>query len=185
MTMNVEAIEKALEEMYGELALAADRAFELENYWGSTVAHMMALKLSHAGMRSDLADQVVKEWYGNRAMRERLLREGGTIEWLEDVMGGRIARIARRVVAFPNVLDTWVDMHGVEKLQGKMDTQTYDLAVDVWAALQKAVALTPNQWEALNRLKSSVDNSYSRDMHRNNIFKAAHALGIKLPSSMF
>jgi len=66
-------------------------AFELENFWESTVAHMMALKLSHIGVRSDLAEKIVNEWYGNRALRERLLRQGGTIEWLEWIIYGIVA----------------------------------------------------------------------------------------------
>jgi len=45
--------------------------------------------------------------------------------------------------------------------------------------------LTPNQQEALNRMRNSVNGSYREDMHRNNIFKAAHSLGIKLPSMSF
>jgi hypothetical protein len=68
-----------------------------------------------------------------------------------------------------------------------VDEQSYDLAVEVYSKLREDLELDSGQNEALNRLRQCVErlSSMRPDAHRNNIFKAAHALGIKLPSSMF
>jgi hypothetical protein len=61
------------------------------------------------------------------------------------------------------------------------------LAVEVYQKLQEKFRLSNDEQEALNRLIGSVreSTSFETDIHRNNIFKAAHALGIKLPSGIF
>jgi len=88
-------------------------------------------------------------------------------------------------VAGESMLDFVIDRRDFYGLKKKVDEQTWELAREVYIALMKALELTPNQQEALNRLRNSVNGSYREDMHRNNIFKAAHSLGIKLPSMSF
>ncbi len=66
------------------------------------------------------------------------------------------------------------------------DRQTYELAYEVYQKLMDRLSLTDDEAEALNRLVTSIRSSgMSKAAHRNNIFKAANALGIKLPSSQF
>jgi hypothetical protein len=97
-----------------------------------------------------------------------------------------LLKVAKEITAESSLIGLIVDQHDVAKLDGKVDEQTYELMVDVYLELSKILTLTSNQDEALKKLKASVDNQgWREDMHRNNIFKAAHALGMKLPSSMF
>ena len=67
------------------------------------------------------------------------------------------------------------------------DQQSGSLALEVWWRLTEALTLTSGQGEALSRLMGSVENAgrWQADLQRNNIFKAAHSLGIRLPSAMF
>ena len=87
--------------------------------------------------------------------------------------------------ASDSLIDLVLDQRKLGSLRRDMDEQTYDLMVDVYDELSKALELTRGQKEALNRLQASMKGNYASDMHRNNIFKAAHALGMKLPSMMF
>lgn len=69
----------------------------------------------------------------------------------------------------------------------KTDELSAELLRDVWSALADALDLTANQREALARLQGSVENvgRWQPDLQRNNIFKAANSLGLKLPSHLF
>jgi len=79
-----------------------------------------------------------------------------------------------------------IDPKDIHKLKSEVDEQTYELALKVAVQLAKDFTPDRNQREAINRLKMSVSGHVrGADLHRNNIFKAAHALGIKLPSMMF
>jgi hypothetical protein len=82
-------------------------------------------------------------------------------------------------------------MRGLYKLHTEMektgDKQSADLLRDVMDYFYKRLDLTDNEDAALNRLKGGIHsiNSWEPDLHRNNIFKIANLLGMKLPSSMF
>jgi hypothetical protein len=79
-----------------------------------------------------------------------------------------------------------MDPKDIKDLRDKVDEQTYQLAIKV--AMKLAQDFKPNdqQQEAINRLKMSVSGHVNGEpMNRNNIFKAAHTLGIELPSHMF
>jgi hypothetical protein len=67
------------------------------------------------------------------------------------------------------------------------DEQSWDLAVEVYRKIADKLKLSSREMSALQRLRGSVHQGkgWSAPLHRNNIFKAAHELGIKLPSSMF
>lgn len=83
-----------------------------------------------------------------------------------------------------DLLNEIVSQRDVAGLKRKADEQTYKLAVQVYMELKKRISLDNRESEALNRLKYSV-NASDEGMIRNNIFKAADALGMKLPSSSF
>jgi hypothetical protein len=78
-----------------------------------------------------------------------------------------------------------LDQRKLGHLDRDMDEQTYSLMVEVYRKLSKDLELTQGQKEAISLLQASMQGRYSSDMHRNNIFKAAHALGMKLPSNIF
>ncbi len=67
------------------------------------------------------------------------------------------------------------------------DEQTKKLARDIFTYFMEKFDLSRDEREAFNRLTMSIErgSSFNGGMHRNIIFKAAHALGMKLPSSMF
>jgi hypothetical protein len=102
-------------------------------------------------------------------------------------VAAELVKIAKQLSASRSLLDSVITDDDVMKLKGVVDEQSYDLAVEVYMKLHRDLELTDNQNEALLRLRQCVDRAHGmpQDAHRNNIFKAAHALGIKLPSSMF
>jgi hypothetical protein len=67
------------------------------------------------------------------------------------------------------------------------DEQTAGLFVDVCEKLAGALKLSSGEAEALDRVLQVVKNhrTWKPDLIRNNVFKAANALGLKLPSHMF
>ena len=83
------------------------------------------------------------------------------------------------------IMDLLVDQRELYKLKNNVDEATWKLTREVYSKLADAVKLSSNEEGALNRLRASMSNNYSEDMHRNNLFKAADMLGIKLPHSMF
>jgi hypothetical protein len=86
------------------------------------------------------------------------------------------------------VLEKILPMSDVRKIRKNSDEQTGQLALEVYAELAERIdkALGRDGGEALNRLM--LKSNYMKDdtgMTRNNIFKAAHSLKMKLPSMMF
>jgi hypothetical protein len=69
----------------------------------------------------------------------------------------------------------------------KQDEQSADLFEEVYSELYSLLKMKPNVNEALGRFLNIADNTTRWDpaLIRNNVFKAAHALGMKLPSYMF
>jgi hypothetical protein len=67
------------------------------------------------------------------------------------------------------------------------DEQSAKLFYEVFRKLQDEISLSSGAEEALNRMKDIVTRGQNWDaaLLRNNVFKAAHSLGIKLPSGMF
>ena len=83
-----------------------------------------------------------------------------------------------------------VDQKAVREFYDDMsdeDEQAGKLFYQVMRALQDEMELSRGAQEALNRVKTLVGRGKTWDaaMKRNFIFKAAHSLGIKLPSGMF
>ena len=102
-------------------------------------------------------------------------------------VANELVKIAKSLVASDSLIDLALDQRELSNLSGYIDDQTYDLLVEVYQKLQRDFALSGGQREAINRLIQSKEaqTRWPPDLHRNNIFKAAHALGIHLPSSMF
>jgi hypothetical protein len=97
----------------------------------------------------------------------------------------------RRKEAGESLFRDVVDMRGLYKLHTEMDKagdeQSANLLQDIMDYFRKRLDLTDNEDAALNRLKNGIHsvNSWDAALHRNNIFKIANLLGMKLPSSMF
>ena len=68
----------------------------------------------------------------------------------------------------------------------KEDSQSKDLLREIWCTLSDRVSVSGSDKNALNRLRNLLGRtpSYS-PLTRNQIFKIANELGIKLPSSFF
>lgn len=75
----------------------------------------------------------------------------------------------------------------IHELEKEKDEQSADLAARVYSHLSAKLRLSDREGMALNRLRGSVQSVGAWDvaMQRNNIFKAADLLGMKLPSYMF
>lgn len=101
------------------------------------------------------------------------------------------ARFVEREASSANVLWEVLDRRAFIGLYREMvkagDGQSAQLLRQVSHKLSEALELSNNEEMALNRLWNCVDNAgrWSPDLQRNNIFKAADLLGIKLPSGMF
>jgi len=88
-----------------------------------------------------------------------------------------------------NILWNVLDQKGFYQLQRELkeDEQSRKLVSEIGRKLAEVLSLTDGQDAALNRLKQSIDNAgrWGLDLQRNNLFKAADSLGIRLPSGMF
>lgn len=89
------------------------------------------------------------------------------------------------------VLETLLPMKDVRAIGKASDDQTGKLALEVYVELIERVsnALGRDGEEALNRLaqvqRFATGGKDTTGIIRNNVFKAAHALKMKLPSAMF
>ena len=102
-------------------------------------------------------------------------------------LASELIKLAKSLAASESVMEGIIPQDHLERLEKATDEETYQLAADVYMAISDKLQLSSNEYEALNRLKSSIERagSMKSDVHRNNIFKAAHALGMKLPSHSF
>ena len=116
---------------------------------------------------------------------------------------GKLAKFKVSVLAKPrapqtkkkagghDIMDLIVPTRDVMKLMSAMrkekDEQSADLVYEVYSKLSDKFDLSSNESGALNRLKGSISRigSWDAGTQRNNIFKAADLLGMKLPSMMF
>ena len=67
------------------------------------------------------------------------------------------------------------------------DEQSGELLKDVYDKLSSELTISSGAQEALSRLTGLVERGQNWDIAliRNNVFKAAHSLGLKLPSGTF
>ena len=134
-----------------------------------------------AGARMDLAEvKAVLE-------KEGWLKKAKEAVMDRNAVAEELVKVAKVLVgAGGTLLDSVLTGGDVAMLEGVVDEQTYDLAVQVYSRLRKDFELSADQNEAIDRMKMSCGrHGMGADAHRNNIFKAAHALGIHLPSGMF
>jgi len=98
-----------------------------------------------------------------------------------------LVKVAKSLTANVSLLDYVLKDSEVAQLVDIVDKQTYDLAVEVYMKLSEDLRLSSAQNEAIFKLKRCVQRGATMqpEAHRNEIFKAAHLLGIKLPSMMF
>lgn len=103
----------------------------------------------------------------------------------EEILDVAESIMSKTMTARDSVIEEIIAMNDLLKLESKVDEQTWDLAVEVYQKLEDALELKGGQREALTRLRDSIFSRSQPSLHRNNIFKAANALGIKLPSGSF
>ena len=74
----------------------------------------------------------------------------------------------------------------MERLERDGDRQSSDLAMACYEKLSDKLKLSDNEEYALARFKNSTRrNDWDAATQRNNLFKAADLLGLKLPSHFF
>lgn len=100
---------------------------------------------------------------------------------------GRQQKVAH---AGREILSRIVDERAFLKLYNeveKQDEQSAKLLREVRAKLAEALKITDNEYNALGRVQQLVaaQGRWDIGLQRNNIFKAADLLGMKLPSAMF
>jgi len=86
------------------------------------------------------------------------------------------------------IMEKLLPLRDVRKIGKMSDEQTGKLAIEVYAELTKRItdAIGRDGQEALNRLMHK--SNFSKDdtgLTRNNVFKAANTMKMKLPSMMF
>jgi len=97
----------------------------------------------------------------------------------------RVARQSGREI-FYSIVPERQAVRLYDKLE-KEDEQSAQLFLDVIQELQDQLDISPGAESALSRIRNVVDKGSSWDaaLIRNNVFKAANSLGMKLPSHMF
>lgn len=87
------------------------------------------------------------------------------------------------------VMEKLISMADVRKIKKNSDEQTGQLAMEVYVELIERIdkALGREGREAINRLmnRTNFSGKDTSGIIRNNIFKAANTLKMKLPSMMF
>jgi hypothetical protein len=104
----------------------------------------------------------------------------------KEAVAAELLKIAKSLMA-SSLIDGILRPGKLGQLSGFLDEETYDLMIEVYAKLKDDLRISSAQSEAINRLNVCSDRGKSMrpEEHRNNIFKAAHALGIRLPSMSF
>jgi hypothetical protein len=85
-----------------------------------------------------------------------------------------------------SVLWDLIDQRELRDLMKNMDDQSKKLIRDITDKLGDALTLKGRQTPAYNRLRNLIGQKSTDEANlRNQVFKIAHDLGIKLPSSSF
>ena len=116
----------------------------------------------------------------------RALRSEKTAMKSKIKIGGATYRVAQDDESLLDALISPYDYMDLIDALGE-DEQSVELANQVYRQLYEKLRISRGELEAYNRLRGCVEHKDSWDaaLLRNNIFKAAHALGIQLPSYMF
>ncbi len=109
---------------------------------------------------------------------------------LADRLAQRVAANHTKEAASEEILNFVLPIAKVYTLLDRLEKQepiTAKLTQDVLYEISKQLTIPDNTMEAINRLRNTANNMdrWDIDLMRNNLFKAAHSLGIKLPHGMF
>jgi len=130
--------------------------------------------------------QVELQRLASEAAEDRPSREKLAIDLRElaDRLAGFDREAGESVIEFVLPSKDQVTLHQAVE---KNDEQAAHLLVDCFVELRKKLAIDRGTNEALSRLRDLSTRGLRWDpgLQRNNIFKAAHSLGLKLPSGMF
>ena len=143
-------------------------------------------KLGHKP-KSDKDWAYVMGIYKNMKPDHKFKSEKSASNVVDQWMARRVA--SRQKTAGFGLLDQVLDTRGILDAQRHLkgvDDQSAGLLVEVLYQLSDAMELKSSETAALKRMQWVAKNKRGDyAMLRNNIFKAADSLGIKLPSGMF
>lgn len=125
---------------------------------------------------SDLRSKILRLAHEKPELREHLL----------PLLDGSVGKTANSFDAIEFILPM-NDMAKLYHRVEKEDEQSAELLLSVYNTLRSRLKLVAGESEALGRLRELTMRGQKWDaaLIRNNIFKAANALGMKLPSAMF
>jgi hypothetical protein len=141
----------------------------------------------HVDPKSPVGKYLAANLKGRKATRSGTPRTAGTeleVAWFGGAPTGKTASNGHIM------LQSHVDVRKLGKVAGKLrgvDDQSAELLGEVLDGLADAMDLTSGEAAALSRLQWVAEKGGSADpsLLRNNIFKAANSLGLRLPSGMF
>ena len=151
---------------------------------GHEVAFMDKLSKKSAIAQAVAAINLHPESFTKASLREAVSKE---LLQIAKALTEESSEAPKSRKAALSLLEEVLPKRDLLNLEGNIDEDTWAMAVKTYMKLAKAFELKNDQQEALNRLRQSVKRASSMDsaLHRNNIFKAANALGIRLPSLSF
>lgn len=123
--------------------------------------------------------------------RSSIIRLASTFPKGSEDREALLAQIEPKVASSDNIIEYIVPqdelMNLIDVLEKAGDTQSSVLVAEIYQKLAKRLEITTNEAQAINRLKGTMKSadSWRPDLLRNNVFKIADLLGMKLPSGMF
>jgi len=99
-------------------------------------------------------------------------------------VASELVKVAKDLTAADSLIDSTIYSIGQSDVAGLRSDADEIIAVDVYKNLRKRFQLSRGEEEAIKRLHAATGMK-NPDMIRNNVFKAADALGMKLPHSSF
>lgn len=175
-------LERAKQDIQQDIYGLTQRLQRIERAWSR--GDIRALVSEGVLTKSDKA-HIDAAWEAQQAGDEAKMSEH-----LEDVRVDLVKFASERRVGSQDLIEKFLPSHDVYKLISRMekegDDQSGDLAARVYSHLAAKLRLSDNDGMALNRLMASVQRmDWDAATQRNNIFKAADLLGMKLPSHFF
>lgn len=118
-------------------------------------------------------------------LKNQLIKLGATNPELQPHLKEVLAAIDKE--ASESLLWEVLDQRAYAQLMGvvKDDKQSLALLRDIRARLNDLLSLSRNEYTALNKLRNMETRNMDAGNARNQIFKVADLLGMKLPSSSF
>lgn len=176
-------LERAKQDIQQEIYGLTQRLQRIERAWDR--GDVRALMYEGVITKSDKA-HIDAAWEAQQAGDE-----AGMYEHLEDVRVDLVKFASGKQARSQDIIESVLPSHDVYKLiqamEKEKDEQSGDLVARAYSHLAAKLRLSDNEGAALNRLRGSVQRigEWDAATQRNNIFKAADLLGMKLPSYMF